>query len=240
VTMPPRATDSSPPTLFEQALKFLAVAPIALAILGICYDVGYFARIGLQLFTLFSLSEHLVFAMEGTPSLISAVVAGCIAMAGVYIAERIERPSQQKHSKRTWTILGVSVGAGAVWVLLGVLLYPGLWLFGLLLLCFGLLIGLTEFAEIAGGRSLQLIVMNGGSLLLMVVLAFATGYAKAIDHVQPTSGFAPATISLNDGPPISGRVMRSGERGVLIFDTLDGTVKLKRWDQVRDIELPFK
>jgi hypothetical protein len=46
-------------------------------------------------------------------------------------------------------------------------------------LCFGLLIGLTEFAEIAGGRSLQRIVMNGGILLLMVLWAFATGYAAA-------------------------------------------------------------
>ena len=46
-------------------LSYAALIPIVLATLGISYDLGYFLRIGINLFTLFSLSEHLLFAMQG-------------------------------------------------------------------------------------------------------------------------------------------------------------------------------
>ena len=46
-------------------LSYAAFVPIVLATLGISYDLGYFLRIGINLFTLFSLSEHLLFAIQG-------------------------------------------------------------------------------------------------------------------------------------------------------------------------------
>lgn len=56
--MTPRPKGNSSASFLEQVPTLLVYAPIAFAMLGICYDVGYFARIDLDLFSLFSLSEH--------------------------------------------------------------------------------------------------------------------------------------------------------------------------------------
>jgi hypothetical protein len=72
----PRLEGNSSASFFlVQMPKLLASAPVVLAILGICYDVGYFAGIGLELFPLFTLSEHLVFAMEAIPALMVLIAA---------------------------------------------------------------------------------------------------------------------------------------------------------------------
>jgi hypothetical protein len=43
-------------------------------------------------------------------------------------------------------------------------------------------------------------------------------------------------FSLENGPPLSGRILSAGERGLLLFNTLDGSIQLKRWNNVRGIE----
>ena len=68
----------------EQLPQLLLGVPIALAILGICYDVGYFLRSGFDLFPLFSLSEHFVCAMQGVPDLLWFVAALLISAAVAY------------------------------------------------------------------------------------------------------------------------------------------------------------
>jgi hypothetical protein len=232
MTPPAQAANSSPAPL-EQSLSFLARAPIALAILGICYDVGYFTRIGLDLFPLFSLSEHLVFAMEGVPYLIGLLVPTIIAMAVAYTAVTIKRPTPETHRKGSWVFVGFFLAAGVTTIVL----YPGpgAWLWGSSLVYMGLLAALTEFADIAGGRPLSLIVMNAGILVLVVLLAFGLGYVTAKPEEAWPWSVGPATISLTDGPPITGRVLRSGERGLLIFNA-QGTIELRRWDKIRGVE----
>lgn len=60
--------------LSAMVAKLVAATPFALATLAILYDVGYFARIGLDFFPLFSLTEHLMFGMAGIPYLLIALV----------------------------------------------------------------------------------------------------------------------------------------------------------------------
>jgi hypothetical protein len=47
--------------------KFYALIPLLGAGIALTYDVGYFWAIGISFFTLFSLSEHIVFALQAFP-----------------------------------------------------------------------------------------------------------------------------------------------------------------------------
>ena len=223
--------------LSEQLPKLVLYSPIVLAILGICYDVGYFARIGFDLFPLFSLSEHLVFAMQGVPDLLGFVAAALITGAVAYTLERkaVAKPRSsetQRKSSSAAFLVGLLIGGGVAsvvrfpnqwWLILAQFAYLGVWIW------------LTESAE---SQSARRIMMVGGLAFGMVLLAFGIGYAKAHAPEEGWSwSISPATISLTDGPSISGRVLRSGERGLLILNALDGTVHFRRWDNVRGIEL---
>jgi hypothetical protein len=47
--------------------KYLAYVPLLGAALALTFDVGVFYAIGIDFFTLFSLSEHIVFALQALP-----------------------------------------------------------------------------------------------------------------------------------------------------------------------------
>jgi hypothetical protein len=47
--------------------EFLVLLPLLLTTLAVTYDVAFFSGINIELFSFFSLSEHIVFALQATP-----------------------------------------------------------------------------------------------------------------------------------------------------------------------------
>jgi hypothetical protein len=207
--------------VFNQMPKLLASAPIVLAILGICYDVGFFTRIGFDLFSLFSLSEHLVFAMQAVPDLLFFVTTLSVVLI---VAARSYKP--QREGFHLFPIIAGGF-LFAVGLAISVRYSAAIWI-GAAISYFGV------FYVLIWGRSIP--IQIGSMAVWMIFFAFALGNFRANpDLAWPL--VHPATISLTDGPPISGRVLRSGERGLLIFNSLDETVQFKRWDDIRGIVL---
>jgi hypothetical protein len=65
----------------EQVKTIFLVLPIAGSLAAITFDVGYFNGIGLEYFTLFSLSEHIVFALAVAPiAFLAALVMGVFVL----------------------------------------------------------------------------------------------------------------------------------------------------------------
>lgn len=53
------------PAIYDNTLKFVTFAgPLLASSLAVTYDVGFFVGIGIGFFSFFSLSEHLVFALQ--------------------------------------------------------------------------------------------------------------------------------------------------------------------------------
>jgi hypothetical protein len=78
------------------------------------------------------------------------------------------------------------------------------------------------------------VFLNVGLPALMLFLAFGLGFAQS----WPVTGEVVwSTIMLNDGPPISGRVLRAGERGLLFFNAQDQSVEFRPWDQIKRIKV---
>jgi hypothetical protein len=51
----------------EQVTKFLALTTTGAAAIAIAFDLGYFSSLDINMFTLFSLSEHILFSLEALP-----------------------------------------------------------------------------------------------------------------------------------------------------------------------------
>ena len=71
---------------------WIVMLPLAGSILALTYDVGFFYGIGLPYFTLFSLSEHILFALQVLPQ---AITAFLIVPIGVMSYRLGYRHSQQ-------------------------------------------------------------------------------------------------------------------------------------------------
>jgi hypothetical protein len=220
-------------SFFDQLPSWLVSIPFVLAALGICYDVGYFARIGLDLFPLFSLSEHLVFGMQGIPEAVVVLTFGLIPFAIAYTLRRTVGESGKPFPKEFFIglVVGSLIGGALtmwvfsphlIWLYLGQVAYIGL--------AFWLISSQKTWSE-------QLTMLVGAIALGLVLLAFAFGYARAHVPEEGSASINPATISLTDGPLICGRVLRSGERGLLLRNALNGTIHFRRWDDIRAIEV---
>jgi hypothetical protein len=60
---------------------YLVILPVIGTVSAVTFDVGYFYGIDINLFTLFSLSEHVLFSIEALPWAFSVVVVAPILLA---------------------------------------------------------------------------------------------------------------------------------------------------------------
>jgi hypothetical protein len=67
----------------------VVLIPLLASIAGITFDVGYFYGVGISYFTVFALSEHLVFALEALPLALVFVLL-VVVMLGTMDATRIK------------------------------------------------------------------------------------------------------------------------------------------------------
>jgi hypothetical protein len=122
---------------------------------------------------------------------------------------------------------GALMGFGAVFAYY----VPSAWPFGVVLIFVGLFLFFFEYIKAD-------VYVFTGMFLLLALLAFFYGFVAARGYWPGSQ--RTATISLRDGPSLTGRILASGERGLLILNTVEGAVQLKRWDEVRDIDAPVK
>src|SRR5260370_36792114 len=77
--LPPEdATKAGPLTSRPELLSYVPFVYGLGAILALSFDVGYFSAVNINWFTFFSLSEHLLFALEALPA--------AFALSFIYIA----------------------------------------------------------------------------------------------------------------------------------------------------------
>ena len=218
--------------------KLVAATPFALATLALLYDVGWFSRIGSDFFSLFSLTEHLGFGMEGIPYLLLGLMLLYFIVAGSILAShRLDATARDKSAAfaRHFTEI-FFIGGGVIYFLV----YPDLWPAGVLFIFVGLMYVAAHMTEGSPGRVTILLV---GGFVTVLLSAFAQGWAIGAVVLNPKDAgplwpkTPSSTILLVDGPSISGRVLRSGERGLLVFDDVERSILFKRWEEVRAIDL---
>jgi hypothetical protein len=238
---------------FSFSLKETLIAlPVYGAALGVAYDVGFFYGIGIGYFSLFSLSEHILFALPVAPVAIPLAFGISFTTAIINL------------SRRTWTEIarrvpifqsrqlpsGVAGEAGGRrFELSGLGLHEWVVLFLLVLLT------ITSFgreAYFSGTASLvlflaslnayvttavhQRVAVFGSTVAIgsvVVALVLGVQHANGIREQNATTH----SVLLSGGlTPLAGQLIRSGERGLLFLDTSTKTIEFIQWGRIARIQ----
>ena len=221
--------------------KYIAYIPLLGAAVALTFDVGFFYAIGISFFTLFSLSEHIVFAIEAFPIALFLLIglSGLAIIMGrsgdsvppSYDPEKASKPRR--------------IVAYVVLFVLFLMVISGL---GYLLARAPEMILVTmEFAAIGFGiffmkKPYRRVFIMSVAILMILTISFIFGLADGRAYVSKDDrpdGLIPTAsnvVQLKDGASISGRIIRSGDRGVLLYDPASDRLRFVLWDTMDNIE----
>lgn len=227
----------------QHAQGFDLCRPLLASSLAITYDVGFFVEIGIGFFSFFSLSEHLVFALQSLPFAIPPVAVLLFWFSSGWLAYRhgyndgvasIEGSAPKLSRlgsllKSPWLrrlLFGIMCLAGIAEVWLGQ--YALAFMLGVLILYIQTSPDLHKAAW--KSRSPVLMATCAGTAL---ILSFLVGLQRA--HAILKSESASEMIGVDD-KPLPARLIRGGDKGILFFSLDSKKVRFLRWDAIKQIE----
>jgi hypothetical protein len=230
----------------ENTLKLLTFAgPVFASALAVTYDVGFFTGIGISFFSFFSLSEHLVFALQALPLASVPVAIFLLWVAGgwygyklgINLSETEIKPSKIDASVIRFTeYIKSRPWLQRAYVLITVLLIflnvkVGQFVLGFMMLCSLLFaVWAGEFLAEWKRRSPSVII---ASAVAVLILSFMTGLQRA--HSVLESESASETIG-TENSSLPARLIRGGDKGVLFLSLESKKVRFLRWDAIKQIE----
>jgi|GEM_PF-6551885 len=214
---------------------------------ALVYDVGFFYGIGISYFTLFSISEHIVFSLQVLPLIIGTVSTIPLTYLSFKIGERsVDKATPPIPTGPTTveelTKIRVAVQAygkksnrylmfyGVVGIVLAVVFF----LKGLL--GTGAFIGFVSVIAIAGGAFPQIALQRTFMLLAYGIGVLVTSYFFGLEEAKTALRTTDTvhTIALANSD-LNGRLLRTGERGVLFVDPVPRQVRFLLWVDVKGL-----
>ena len=196
----------------------LTAAPVAAIILAAMYDFGSINAVDKSLFTLFSWSDHIVFGLEAVFPAIAIVSALGWSLSNF----TFDAPLKHQPRGRLWFLVVLFA-----FFTLVVILKAGQWDNAVLL--WGLL-GLITLSAMFLKVSLSGVIV--GYSLGLVFGAYILGYGNGYEALR-----LPGEQSLfTTNHQMRGRIFRSGERGLLFYDTTTKKMSFLLWSEVKHLE----
>jgi hypothetical protein len=229
----------------EQFTKFLALATTGAAAVAVAFDVGYFWGLDINMFTIFSISEHILFSFEALP-----LAAGCLfslviirSMVPV-LSNKLIMPFIDSHNevssrrRRAQTLVILLIMLLIITIIILTLYINKLYIIFLFqpILFLILLINVNKIEN-------KLYIIE--YMFIYTTFFIFSCIQGAIIAQRYTAYDAEALhkITTNDHITLDGRLIRSGEKGVLFFDTEKKQVVFLRWetiDSIRDLPRPWE
>jgi hypothetical protein len=194
---------------------------------------GIFFALQINLFSFFSISEHIVFALEVLPLAITASIM-IIVIPVAAKSGRVRRERRRQKEIQTGKLPFYK--DGALWFLV-------LWFFGG---AFWLWLT-TSLSGYVGGAEVALFGILGFStpqylrlpyivasyvMINALIYTFASGYETA-DRYRNYTSYADAVTS-NTGTT-NAKLVRSGERGVLFYEETSNGLVFLPWSEIKKI-----
>jgi hypothetical protein len=238
--------DEVPSSVWTIDLKTLAViGPLFASALAVLYDVGFFAGININFFTFFTLSEHLLFALQAIPlAAFTAYSAGGFFLGswiGAKNTDTLLAKLQAESDLEKRQALAAPYLASASrfdrWrstIVIGVLAMAGISLgLGSYVSAFGTAVAGILVMLKTDFQKLDRKAVAFGGVLFILMLAFLTGYERA-GYILKTKT-ASENILIDD-KVTPARIIRSGERGVLFLSIDTRKLRFIQWDAIKQIE----
>ena len=205
---------------------FLVIVPLLGSAIAITYDVGFFAGIGLPFFTFFTLTEHINFSLQALPIAVMIAVAIVIYLTSDFILEQRQRKVETLDTKKKWLRAGWAI------LIVGALLIF-FYVFGVVSVAFFasgfLTAALIRWIRTSDPSKPILAAWTG---IITLVIAFLVGFGVARSDLINRG--TPVTLKTTEGV-FKANLIRSGDRGVLLYLLDSNTVSLVRWDSVKEI-----
>lgn len=228
-------SDSKKP--IESIASLLSVATAIAIIISVTFDVGYFSGIDINFFTLFSLAEHTLFALEAIPIALVFIFAVYLMYLSDTLSEGIERRFFANQSRRR--VIGVLV----YWVAVPVAVLSYMYIYVDIPLKITLI--LVTIFYISGRLFRYFIVLRNASVPLLATLFFALfpllitfmlGKEIAASYISRDNKVVKHTVTMKDSSEIGARIIRSGEKGLLLYDVESKKIEFLKWDEIDQVE----
>jgi hypothetical protein len=232
------------------SLKELAImVPLAGVVLAVTYDVGFFYGIGIEYFTLFSLQEHILFALQVIPTafvVALGVPSGILAYRAGARAVDKNTPPLPTGKVELAELLSIQQKVRAYFRM------SQRWLlfYSVLFLAFGsAVVALHQYfvgtiAIMSGIGGLIGYAIKGGNvptvyfvlwyLVFYTCVSFALGFQVGWYALHGTKS-QEVIDTKNDGQ-LQATLIRSGDRGMLVFDPSTTGVRFLLWDNVKGFQ----
>lgn len=234
--------------------KLFPVVPLIGTSIAVFFDVGYFYGVGIDYFTLFSLTEHIGFALEALP--IALAIATFALLTDAITELRWFRPSDSQidASEGDEPLDGLTAATLRAriaslnayishqrWRLIKARILMALLLAGAVA-CFWYLRSFRTVVLFVAISVMVFVTMaakrwySTGAIPLLIIgctVALLMGEFIGSSHVGSKS--APDSIVSKSGDTISANIIRSGERGVLYAKPESGIVEFTQWDAIKSI-----
>ena len=229
--------------------EFAVLVPVFGTAIAITYDVGFFWGLDINFFTLFSLTEHIVFAIEALPlalglSFILTVSFVVSRATDQREEEKTERETstldpQQKYEwyhqravrarRASWPWIAFTLAfiyfAWASRHLLSLFVFTSC----VALLAIGLRINILFYPKMIRHSPF---VLATYAVIVSLLITFAIGVDVQQRFVR--GGKVAHAISLENSE-LTGRIVRAGERGILFYDPGSREISFVRWETVKRI-----
>jgi hypothetical protein len=222
-------------SLGDNTLKLLSIAgPLLAGSLAITYDVGFFFGTGIAFFSFFSLSEHLVFALQLLP--LAAIPPAIVLLMWFAVGwwSSNYNPMEKRGLGYKLTVVAYVI----VPVIAGAWIQRLDWMFVYIILLIYVVaffaVGRSIF-EISQWEARVRIAVACGVAAAALILSFLIGFQQAKSILE--SKTASETIIVGDNKPaLPVRLIRGGDRGVLFFSLDTKKVSFLRWESIKQIE----
>lgn len=211
--------------LFPKEL-ILAIPLIGTA-LAISFDVGYFFGLDINLFTLFSISEHIVFALEASPFAVGmAVLIALLVGTGLHRRVAKPKPSSPEQKSRVRKIAGAIAVFALVLIIASVVIYfqktvP--FLAGCIAGVAAIVLSSSQLPK----RTVYLVVA-----VLTIMSAFSIGYSTANSYVS--YGRTRHSIQ-TDQETVPIKLIRSSDHGILYYEPKSKQLTFMKWDAIKKL-----
>jgi hypothetical protein len=225
------------------------VVPFFASALALTWEVGFFFRIKGGAFGLFSVAEHIMFALQALPIALSAVAlfimgsnASAVhraisqAVAGILpVSPQVYKLIRDGRAPPRFLFV---VSLLVVLIAVGVTVYtsePGsarLFVFRTI----GLAVGFGILWLINASRSWVMVCLG---VLFTFFLAFGIGAETAqheIESKRPLNVLQIGEKGSSQSSQMRVRILRTGERGILFFDPAGRSLGLLPWDMIRRMD----
>lgn len=226
--------------------KGITIFPLLVTLVAVTFDVGTFVSFGLGWFTFFSLTEHLAFAFAALPTALVICFAGLLMVPGVLMIRSVPR----NPAKWTWQTLSREKQTAVILVLfiLFVVVIGGfVWIVRDMYLGWPRSAASSMFLLMTFPPALPFLLLDNKHRRLFVfpfvtytILAasFALGASLGQAWTEDADMSNLSSVTFKDGNRTQAklRVIRSGDRGVLLYDPAARLLRFERWDDIRSIE----